>query len=98
MADNINGIFGGYSPTPDLHYIQTPRQGLRSLATFENYAPGCINSNPKCMDYDSDGLKQAVTGADIVVVCLGTGTFEKYNSIHYTRINVIYFIHFIKKC
>ena len=73
MADNLNGLFGDYSPTPDPKYTQTPRQGLSSLGIKVNYAAGCNNTDPKCMDYDTTSLKQAVTGADLVIVCLGTG-------------------------
>ena len=35
MADNVDGIFGGYSPEPDPDYIKTPRQGLSSLGTHD---------------------------------------------------------------
>ncbi len=78
VADNVDVIFGGYAPDPDPRYIQTPRQGLKDLANNEQYASGCQNSDPKCMDYDSDSIKKAVQGADLVVVCLGTGMSEAH--------------------
>ena len=115
MADNIDGIFGGYSPEPDPNYIKTPRQGLsplgnnhdsflmnHSIAGFRcgisissshfayfvvtflslllgnkvNFAEGCKDSDTKCTDYNSTSVQQAVSGANLVIVCLGTGALQ----------------------
>ena len=42
MADNVDGIFGGYSPEPDPDYIKTPRQGLSSLGTHDITVWVCV--------------------------------------------------------
>ena len=73
LADNTDAIFGGYAPTPDPKYVVSPRAGLAPLATTVSYEPGCNNSAPTCTEYNGDAVKKAVTGADLVVVALGTG-------------------------
>ena len=73
MADDINGIFGGYAPNPDPKYITTPLKGLQKLGHSYSYNAGCNNMH--CEKYDEAGVKSAVSGVDIVVVCLGTGQF-----------------------
>lgn len=69
--DNIGGIFGCYSPDPDKRYITTPRVGLTALGRQVAYTDGC--NGPSCNSYNDGAVKQAVTGADLVVVNLGTG-------------------------
>jgi len=73
MANNTEGIFGGYAPEPDAHYISTPYEGLRMLSPDTRLALGCVNSDTRCMTYNETEIKQAVTMAELVVVCLGTG-------------------------
>ena len=95
MANNTDGIFGGYSPEPDPKYIKTPLQGLQGLGTTTQYhiisflaqtkmflnflgkkwsfAEGCQDSDTHCGNYDSNSVKEAAQGSDLVVVCLGTG-------------------------
>ncbi|XP_006823397.1 uncharacterized protein LOC100375395 [Saccoglossus kowalevskii] len=71
LADNVDALYGDYSATPN-NYTVTPRNGLARLAGNTSYASGC--DNPKCRKYDSGQVKSAVSGADMVVVCVGTGT------------------------
>ena len=73
MADNVNNIMGNYAPEPDREYITTPLEGLRSMATNTSSAEGCVGSEPRCPQYDGASVLNAVKGADIVIVCLGTG-------------------------
>ena len=102
MANNTDGIFGGYSPEPNPTYIKTPLQGLRAMgkniltplsfleyssmhtnsamvlidifvAGKTTFAEGCQGSDTHCGDYDSESVKAAVTGSQMVVICLGTG-------------------------
>lgn len=76
MADNVDGIFGGYAPNPDPQYILTPKAGLKRLGRTLGFAEGCKNSDPKCVDYDAASLKEAVRGSQLVIVCLGTGQWK----------------------
>ena len=71
MADNVKGIFGDYSPTPEMKYTTTPLQGLRCLGNTTHYEAGC--SNTRCLVYDQAAVKAATQAADLVIVCLGTG-------------------------
>ena len=73
MADNMNNIVGDYVPDPSSQYQVTPRKGLQNVATIYSFAEGCQNSDPKCLTYDAASISKAVDGADIIVVCLGTG-------------------------
>ncbi|KAL3881454.1 hypothetical protein ACJMK2_027896 [Sinanodonta woodiana] len=71
MADNLLQLFGDYSADIDPKYSTTPYQGLKSLAQQVILAPGCIDN--KCDTYLPSTIAQAVQGAQLVVVCLGTG-------------------------
>ncbi len=73
MADNRDNIMGNYAPEPDQEYITTPLEGLKSIAANTSSAEGCSSSEPKCSKYDSASVQSAVKGADLVIVCLGTG-------------------------
>ena len=76
MADNMNNIAGDYVPDPSIQYQVTPIKGLENVATTYSFAEGCQNSDPKCLTYDAASISKAVDGADIIVVCLGTGKIE----------------------
>jgi len=73
MADNIPAFFGNYAPDPDPAYVVTPVQGLSVLGETVAFAPGCTLSNTRCTAYNKTSVVEAVTDADFVVVCLGTG-------------------------
>ncbi|XP_060114154.1 uncharacterized protein LOC132586188 [Heteronotia binoei] len=71
FADNQMILFGDYAPVPEPQYIHTPRKGLAMISAHVNFAAGC--AFPICDHYSLAEVKSAVEGADIVVVCLGTG-------------------------
>jgi beta-glucosidase len=73
MANNVEGMFGGYAPEPDPQYVTTPYDSLKSLAQETRLGYGCAKSDPRCMDYNVTEIGQAVNGTDLVFVCLGTG-------------------------
>ena len=73
MADNVQNIMGNYAPEPSAQFITTPRQGLQDVAASVAFAEGCRSSRARCSDYDSESVSKAVSGADLIVVCLGTG-------------------------
>ena len=77
MANNTDGIFGGYAPDPDPKYVITPLVGLRDIAMETEFAVGCKSSDPyqltRCTDYNRAEIAAAVNGTQLVVVCLGTG-------------------------
>lgn len=50
-----------------------PLDGLRKLSKNVAYTPGCNDGN-KCIKYSTQEVQLAVQGADVVFVCLGTGT------------------------
>ncbi|NXA42379.1 XYL2 arabinofuranosidase, partial [Eudromia elegans] len=71
FADNPRVLFGDYAPIPEPQYIYTPRRGLEMLAANVSFVAGC--KEPRCQDYVPAEVEAAVQGADVVVVCLGTG-------------------------
>ncbi|XP_019615390.1 PREDICTED: probable beta-D-xylosidase 6 [Branchiostoma belcheri] len=73
FADNLGALYGDYAPIPDPKFSSTPLQGLSCLAGKTQHGAGCKGSDPVCEDYDQQDVKMAVEGADLVVVCLGTG-------------------------
>ena len=72
MANNSEQLFGDYSPTTDPKFVKTPLRGLTDLNFSMNYAAGCVDGT-QCLNYSQGDVKTALTGADLVVVCLGTG-------------------------
>ncbi|NXJ13842.1 BXL6 xylosidase, partial [Odontophorus gujanensis] len=71
FADNPRVLFGDYAPVPEPQYIYTPRRGLEMLLANVSFAAGC--REPRCQEYVGDEVEDAVRGADVVLVCLGTG-------------------------
>ncbi|XP_077869988.1 uncharacterized protein LOC100375243 [Saccoglossus kowalevskii] len=71
FADNPSYLFGDYSPNPDKEFVVTPCKGLSNAARDTRCTPGCLTA--PCTTYFSEMVKAAVTGADLIVVCLGTG-------------------------
>ena len=71
VANNSAEIFG-WPSSPINQYTKTPWETLRFLAAKTSVlATGC-DSN-KCKNYNKTEIKMAATGADLVIVCLGTG-------------------------
>lgn len=75
MADNVTEQFGDYNPVPDPQFVTTPLDGLRPLATSVQFAPGCDST--RCAGYDKASVLNAVSGAEMVFVVLGTGKKNK---------------------
>ncbi|XP_071794783.1 uncharacterized protein [Asterias amurensis] len=71
FADSPQEIMGSYKPMTDPKFITTPRTGLKNLAQVNQYAAGC--NDPICDTYNHLDIMNAVAGADLIVVCLGTG-------------------------
>ncbi|GAB6026963.1 hypothetical protein CHUAL_013633 [Chamberlinius hualienensis] len=71
MADNAEQLFGDYAPDSDPAYTTTPYQGLKPLATTTKLASGCDSNF--CFNYNSTEVISALTEAEIIFVCLGTG-------------------------
>ncbi|XP_054855841.1 uncharacterized protein LOC129343576 isoform X4 [Eublepharis macularius] len=71
FADDPEILSGDYAPIPEPQYIYTPRRGLATISANVSFAAGC--SVARCDHYSLAEVKSAVQGADIVVVCLGTG-------------------------
>ncbi|NXI65688.1 XYL2 arabinofuranosidase, partial [Anseranas semipalmata] len=71
FADDPRVLFGDYAPVPEPRYIYTPRRGLQMLPANVSFAAGC--RQPRCQQYSRAEVEDAVRGADVVVVCLGTG-------------------------
>ena len=72
MANDTTAIFGTYTAHPDPRFVSTPLDGLSRLSVETRHAAGC--DKPACQNYDSNAVKNAVDGAQLVVVCLGLGT------------------------
>ncbi|XP_015684929.2 probable beta-D-xylosidase 2, partial [Protobothrops mucrosquamatus] len=71
FADKANLLFGDYAPVPEPQYIYTPRRGLAAISANVTSALGC--EHPRCLQYYPKDVKAAIEGADVVIVCLGTG-------------------------
>ncbi|NXG62632.1 XYL2 arabinofuranosidase, partial [Hemiprocne comata] len=72
FADNPRVLFGDYAPVPEPRFIHTPRRGLETLPANISFAAGC--PEPRCQQYTPAEVVGVVGAADVVVVCLGTGT------------------------
>ncbi|KAK6169507.1 hypothetical protein SNE40_020549 [Patella caerulea] len=72
MTNNPHAQTGNYAPTLMPEYTTTPIDGLSPLGNTVKSTPGCLGDN-NCFEYNSTAVKMAVTGADIVFVCLGLG-------------------------
>jgi beta-glucosidase len=72
FMDNGDEQFGNYAPDVDNTYVTTPLSSLSVLGTTVTSGNGC-NDN-YCATYNSTVTTEAVTGADLVFVCLGTGS------------------------
>lgn len=71
-AQEANEIYGDYSPLVSRQFTTTVAEGLVKLGSTVIAASGC--NGVKCMSYSRDGITDAVQGADLVVVALGTGS------------------------
>lgn len=72
MADNLEQLYGDYSPEIDATFTKTPLESLSEMSDTVNYIAGCMDN--KCTEYDAVAVRQAVTGTQLVIVCVGTGT------------------------
>ncbi|XP_052812007.1 uncharacterized protein LOC128239425 [Mya arenaria] len=71
MADNLVQQYGSYAADVSAKYARSPLAGLRPMADTVNFAAGC-NDN-KCANYSAPDVQKAMKGAQLVVICLGTG-------------------------
>ena len=78
MADDKTQIMGDYAANTDPRFVITPRKGLSGLGDDVAFAAGCQSTH--CTNYSSSSIKVAVTSADLVIVCLGTGMLLTYKS------------------
>ena len=74
MADNALYQYGNARPLVNDRFAITIRKGLQKLASEVSFTPGC--SSPQCTDYSSRNVSEVVTGAQMVIVCLGLGKFN----------------------
>lgn len=72
---DVKTYFGDYSPNVDLDYTVSVAAGLLDLTENLDAVSGC--DNPKCVKYDGESVQIAVKGADLIVVCLGTGNSHR---------------------
>ena len=77
FADNVYQLYGDYNSDIDLtkKFAKTPKVGLSGLAQDQEFTTGC--ADPHCTTYNSASVKEAVSGADVVVVCLGLGEYKQ---------------------
>jgi len=71
MANNIYQQFGSYSADVNPTFTTTPLDGLKQIAKTTNFAAGCRDN--KCEQYNKTEITAAVSGVDVVFLCLGTG-------------------------
>ncbi|KAK6968353.1 beta-D-xylosidase 2 isoform X2 [Biomphalaria glabrata] len=72
MADNINQIFGDYSPSTSQFFVRTPLQGIRDIFPSARHQQVCLDGDP-CTKYNSSVVPLVVGGADLVFLVLSTG-------------------------
>lgn len=73
LANDSVDISGDYMTNINAKYFKTPYETLSSLGSTATYASGCNDAH--CEHYDWWSVSSAVRGADLVIVCLGTGEY-----------------------
>ncbi|KAJ8029229.1 putative beta-D-xylosidase 6 [Holothuria leucospilota] len=71
FANNSDDLSGDYAPETVPKFFKTVYQGLKDSVNKLMFGAGC--SDPSCSKYHQSEISMAVSGADIVLVCLGTG-------------------------
>ena len=71
MANNSEQIIGDYGSQVLPQFSKTPLDTLKNLGDKYTFASGCDDT--KCRKYDPMSIKEAVTGSDLIVACVGTG-------------------------
>ncbi|KAK6170692.1 hypothetical protein SNE40_019019 [Patella caerulea] len=71
MANNIQQLFGDYSPDVNPALTKTPLQAFQQVTPNLQYGAGCQDN--RCKQYSSTEIQQAVKGVEEVYVFLGTG-------------------------
>ena len=89
MADNVNQLYGDYSPDVVPGMTVTPRQGFSKLSDSVSYAAGC--DSPDCTSYDSSAIQKATVNTQLLIVCLGTGLFISFMASVYDFIYLFNF-------
>ncbi|XP_078484889.1 uncharacterized protein LOC144742426 [Ciona intestinalis] len=80
FINNSEALTGDYHPNYNLKYFSSPLFAANSLSSsgVARFTTGCVGTNnqnlPICSTYNSTHVKEVVTGSDIVLVTLGTGT------------------------
>ncbi|KAK7483298.1 hypothetical protein BaRGS_00025465 [Batillaria attramentaria] len=73
MGNNPEGLYGDYSPAINRTLTVTPFAALTELfAPNVSFVQGC--PDPRCETTNGTEVKVAVQAADIIFVCLGTGS------------------------
>ena len=75
-GSNLDKIYGSYSSKVNYKYAKTPAEGIRSMAQMVINVSGC--NYPNCTSYVSSGMEKAIDGADMIIVCLGTGQWNAW--------------------
>lgn len=86
FADEAVEIYGSYSPKVIRNLTTTVANGLARLADSIAVASGCKKLS--CKEYEAGEVVEAVDGADLVVVTLGTGTGEESEGNDRTSIDL----------
>ena len=81
MSDYFRGIFGNYSSDPVPNYVVIPPQGLSPLGHAVRYAEECLICNTCYPEYIQSAFISAVTGADLVIRCMGTSSAVEAKAI-----------------
>ena len=72
FANDSSQLFGDYSPDVTRKFTVTPFEGLRIIGSISTYGLGCTDGSA-CNNYNSSDIISAVSHADLVIACLGTG-------------------------
>ena len=86
FSDNPKFYFGHYSPKIMEKYVVTPLKGIRKFMGQRQIksASGCKDAS--CKSYNSKDVIRACSGANLAVVCLGTGAIIERE--HYDRSDI----------
>lgn len=77
MANNPQQLFGDYAAAYASNVTKSPSEGLADVADNVITESGCPETT--CFYYNKTALADAVSKADMAVVCLGTGSSSFYN-------------------
>ena len=86
FADNKLYMYGNWAPKVHPEHSQSIKDGLAQLSDEITYTDGCKSS--QCLAVSTDNVEKAVSGSELVIVCLGTSKKEEKEANDRTSLNL----------